>query len=65
MIVREVLTSDRELNNFDYYNDAKDTIAWLKMMLVRSDDVALKLSRDRCRHCLEVIEQGWKNFRLF
>jgi hypothetical protein len=41
MIVREVLANPALLNNFDYFNDAKDTVAWL---LAIGTDEAIKLA---------------------
>lgn len=39
MIRRDILTNPERLNSFDWFNDAKDTIAWLKIMAaIHKDD---------------------------
>lgn len=55
MIVREILTDPDLLDCFDLFNDAKDTINWLRWM-------ATKHNNETATDLANKLEQKYKDF---
>lgn len=65
MIVRNVLDDQTVLDNFDYYNDSKDTISWLEWVCMSSN--ATEDRRRVAKSCLRRLradaQKYWEAWR--
>lgn len=59
MIVREILTMPELLDDFDYFNDDKDTLLWLNIMISNATNPELK---QQYLNLKERLEQQTKAF---
>lgn len=42
MIVKEIVSMPELLDNFDYFNDSKDTLLWLNIMIHNASNLETK-----------------------
>ena len=59
MIVREILTMPELLDDFDYFNDSKDTLLWLNIMISNATNPETK---HQYLNIKEKLEQQTKAF---
>jgi hypothetical protein len=52
MINRRILLHPEELDNFDFFNDAKDTVQWLKRQQTADADLLAASLQEKYRHWL-------------
>ncbi len=59
MIVREILTMPELLDDFDYFNDSKDTLLWLNIIISNAPNPEVK---QKYLNLKEKLEQQTKAF---
>ncbi len=64
MIRRDIVGRPEILNNFDLFNDAKDTISWLKMRIETLREKGDNEEATIHEYRLVELEDQWENFRL-
>ena len=60
MIVREILKDESILDTFDYFNDAKDTLVFLRM--IYEDEQKPQQTRDKAKRIYKELDKRNKEY---